>query len=158
MNRCPTGNTGRKDTDMNINIMDETKRRYTNDIYTAAYIMDPASVDALERTYQDIWDNGMGFSPAAMFSPRQDDEEELELGCRQLQGDLKKLIIKAWVCRYRRAEIEEFCRLLLKGPQHRYTRVRLVPDLELDAQDIVREWNDNHQNEPPIYLPAPDYI
>jgi len=143
---------------MSINIMEETKRRYNNDICTAAYIMDPAGVDALERAYQDSWDNGMGFSPAAMFSPRQDDEKELELGCIQLQGDLKRLVIKAWVCRYRREEIEQFGRLLLKGPQNRYTRVCLVPGLELDAQDIVNEWTDAHQNEPPIYLPAPDYI
>ena len=75
---------------MIINIMDEAKRRYTNDIYTAAYIMDPAGVGALERTYQDIWDSGNGFSPAAMFSPRQDDKKELEIGCRQIQEDLKR--------------------------------------------------------------------
>ena len=143
---------------MIINIMDEAKRRYTNDLYTAAYIMDPAGVGALERTYQDIWDSGNGFSPAAMFSPRQDDKKELEIGCRQIQEDLKRLVIKAWVSRYRRTEIEEFCRLLLKGPQHRYTRVCLVPGLELDAEDIINDWNDFHQNEAPIYLPAPDYI
>ena len=143
---------------MSIDIMYETKRRYTNDIYTAAYIMDPAGVDALKQTYQDIWNSGMGFSPAAMFSPRKDDEKELELGCIQLQGDLKKLVIKTWLLRYRREEIEELCRLLIKGPQHRYTRVCLVPGLELDAQDIVNEWNNTHQNEHPIYLPDPDYI
>lgn len=143
---------------MSINIMYETKRRYTNNVYTAAYIMDPAGVDALERTYQDIWDNGMGFSPAAMFSPRQDDEKELELGCLQLQGDLERMVIKAWVCRYQRGEIEEFCRLLLKGPQHSYTRVCLVPGLELSVQDIVNVWNNAHQNESPVYLPDPDYI
>lgn len=141
---------------MSINIMDETKRRHTNDIYTAAYIMDPAGVDALERTYQNIWDNGMGFSPAAMFSPRQDDEKELELGCLQLQEDLRKLVIKVWLRRYRRNEIEELCRLLLKGPQKRYTRVRLIADLEMTIDDIALEWNDANPNECPIYLPDPD--
>lgn len=143
---------------MSINIMDETKRRYTNDIFTAAYIMDPDGVDDLEQTYQKIWNSGMGFSPDAMFSPRKDYDKELELGCLQLQGDLKKLVIKTWLRRYRRKEIEEFCRLLLKGPQHRYTRICLVSGLELGLGDVVNEWNNTHQNEPPIYLPAPDYI
>lgn len=143
---------------MRINIMDETKRRYTNDIYTAAYIMDQAGVDDLARTYQDIWDSGKGFSTAAMFSPRQDDEKELEIGCLQLQGDLKNLVVKTWLRRYRRKEIEELCRLLLKGPQHRYTRVCLAPDLDMGVEEIVNEWNNAHQNETPIYLPDPDYI
>lgn len=143
---------------MRINIMDETKRRYTNDIYTAAYIMDQAGVDALARTYQDIWDKGMGFSPAAMFSPRTDDEKELELGCLQLQGDLKDLVIKSWVCRYYREEMDSFCRLLLRGPQHRYTRVCLAPDLDMGIEEIINAWNNAHQNETPIYLPDPDYI
>lgn len=143
---------------MSIEIVIETTKRYTNDIYTAAYIMDPAGVDTLNQTYQEIWDSGKGFSPAAMFSPRQDDEKELELGCLQFQGDLKRLVVKAWVHRFCREEIMEFCRQLIKGPQHRYTKVCLVTGLELDAEEIVIEWNDAHRNERPIYLPAPDYI
>lgn len=143
---------------MSINMMDETKRRYTNDIYTAAHIMDPAGVDDLERAYQDVWDSGKGFSAAAMFSYRKDDEKEMELGCLQIQGDLKRLVVKAWMHRYCRDEIVELCRLLIKGPQHRYTRVCLVSGLELDANDIAREWSDVHQNEQPVYLHDPDYI
>lgn len=143
---------------MSIEIAMETKKRYTNDIFTAAYIMDAAGVDKLERTYQELWDSGTGFSTSTMLSPRQDDEKELELCCLQFQGALKQLVIKAWLRRYRREEIEKLCRMLLKGPQHRYTRICLVSGLELSLEEVVIEWNNIHQNEPPIYLPAPDYI
>lgn len=139
-----------------MNVAHELKKIHGNEIYTAAYLMDQEAVERIEASYQEAWDSGSGFTPATMFGLRGDVETELAACAGQMQSALKDLIVKRWLSSYEREEITTLCNLLLKGPQHQYTCVRLVGDLEIDAGDIARSWSDLHRDERPVYPPDPD--
>lgn len=135
-----------------MNVTDVMKRTYGNEVYTAAYLMDQQAVEQIESAYQEAWDSGTGFAPVSMF----DDESEIKTCVKQMHGSLKNLVTKAWLNRYTRDEITALCGLLLKGPYERHTRIRLVSDVEVDADDIAREWSKSHPDESPVYLPGHD--
>lgn len=139
-----------------MSVSDALKKLFGNEVYTAAYLMNQESVEQIETAYQEAWDSGKGFTFATMFSPRKDDNAEMNVCAAQMQNALKKLVMKEWLSKYTRDEIITLCNLLLKGPQRRYTRVCLVDDLEMTAVDIAIEWNGVHPDESPIYPPDPE--
>lgn len=139
-----------------MNVTDMMNGIHGNEVYTAAYLMNQETVEQIEATYQEAWDSGRGFTATTMFSPRTDDEIEMKICANQMLASLKNLVKKEWLARYTRDEITVLCGMLLKGPQKRYTRVRLIADLEMTINDIALEWNDANPKESPIYLPDPD--
>ena len=141
-----------------MNVTNMMNSFHGNEIYTAAYMMDQAAVERIESAYQESWDNGEGFTVSTMFGRKADSDVEKAACAGQMLNALKDLIIRTWLSQYSREEICTLCGLLLKSPGKRYTRVRLVSGLEVDLEDIPREWNKLHPNETTVRLPDPDYI
>lgn len=139
-----------------MNVTQETKKIYGNEVYTAAYIMDQSAVEKIESSYQDAWDKGEGFTPRSMFGRPEDSDAEKMACVKQMQDSLIGVVKRGWLLRYSRDEMSALCGLLHKGPMRQHTRVCLIGDFELDVEEIVRGWNDLHQDERPVYLPDPD--
>lgn len=139
-----------------MHVSDIVTSKYGSNILLAAYGMDREGTEKIEAAYQEAWDSGMGFTFETMFNPREDEKKEMDECANQMQGALRELIVKTWLCRYNRDEIIELCKMLMKCPQKRYTRIDLEYKLDICVDDIARKWLELHPDEPKFYLPVDD--
>lgn len=144
---------------MGINVMYATRERYQDEVYTYALLANESKVNEIAEQYQNLWENGSGFTFSTMFEGRKEDSEEQLNACtQQIRNYLEEIVKRNFVYQYSRDEIVSLLNLLFRGPLRNYRQVEICGGLKVNLDEITMGWNDAHPEEKPIRTPCEDFF
>ncbi len=125
------------------------------DILAKANVSNKAETERIINIYQQMWDNGDSFTVndmTAIFGGEQrsglNDNDEMAAAVKAAETDLiYKVIIKTWFKTMTRADAVAICNKLFGSRD----RIQIF-SVALTANDIARNWNEEHTSEKPIYM------